>query len=142
LEKDVSIPQSKIGIAKSDISHIHALIASLRLLTAISHHITVDGTAYNKDLIILACTVLPNWRRKQGHLLSVEDVGAVIEAKPVILVVGCGASGMMGVPEQTRQTLQASGIGVEALNTDKAVERFNELARQGANVTAALHLTC
>jgi hypothetical protein len=33
-------------------------------------------------------------------------------------------------------------IGLIALDTHEAVTRFNELAEQGENVAAALHLTC
>jgi hypothetical protein len=104
--------------------------------------IVVDGTTYQQDLIIAGNTVCPDWWRKQGHSLTIEDLRSVIEAKPAILVVGCGASGIMQVPEQTRQVLEADGVQLEALNTHKAVERFNELSQQGANVAAALHLTC
>jgi len=104
--------------------------------------IVVDGTAYNSDLIILGGAVRPNWWRGQGHLLSVEDLQTVIAAGPSVLIVGCGASGMMKVPDATRQTLAEHQIRLEALDTRKAVQRFNELSRQGANVAAALHLTC
>jgi hypothetical protein len=48
----------------------------------------------------------------------------------------------MKVPQETRQILQKHNINLEALDTHKAVQRFNELSRSGANVAAALHLTC
>jgi hypothetical protein len=105
-------------------------------------HIVVDGVAYNSDVIITAGIVLPNWWRKRGHLLSTEDLEAVIEAKPTVVVIGCGASAMMKVPEETRQALRGWNIQSEALDTHKAVQRFNQLSAEGANVAAALHLTC
>ena len=104
--------------------------------------IVIDGTSYSSDVIILGDWVQSNWWRKQGHLLSSEDVQPVIEAKPSILVVGCGASGLMKVAEQTQQVLEEHGIQLEAIDTHKAVERFNELSQTGASVAAALHLTC
>ena len=104
--------------------------------------IVIGGVTYSSDVIILGGSVQSNWWRKQGHSLAVEDLQSVMEAKPAVLVVGCGASGIMQVPEDTRQALQQHGIHVEALNTHKAVERFNELSQTGANVAAALHLTC
>jgi hypothetical protein len=104
--------------------------------------IVVDGTTYQHDLIIAGNNVWPNWWRKQGHSLAIEDLASVIETEPDILVVGCGDSGIMRVPEQTRQALEAAGVLLEALNTHKAVERFNQLVHEGANVAAALHLTC
>jgi len=104
--------------------------------------IVIDGVSYNSDLIILEGTVESGWWRKQGHSLAAEDLVSVIASRPSVLVAGCGASGLMQVPEQTRQLLQENGIELEALDTQKAVQRFNELAQAGADVAAAMHLTC
>lgn len=104
--------------------------------------IVIDGTAYESDCLIVGESVHANWWRKQGHVLDPEDLQPVIEARPAVLVVGCGASGMMKVSEATRQTLQREEIELIALDTHKAVTRFNELAEKGENLAAALHLTC
>ena len=104
--------------------------------------IVIDGVDYSSDCIILGEAVQSNWWRKQVHSLAAEDLKTVIAAKPAVLVVGCGASGLMKVPEQTRRALQEHNIQLEALDTYKAVQRFNELSKAGANVAAALHLTC
>jgi len=104
--------------------------------------IVVDGVSYSSDVIILGDSVQSNWWRKQGHSLAVQDLESVIAAKPSVLVVGCGASGLMKVPEETRQVLREGNIELEDMNTDKAVRRFNELVLSGTNVAAALHLTC
>jgi hypothetical protein len=104
--------------------------------------IVIDGARYDTDVIILGHGVQSNWWRKQGHSLGVEDLESVIAAKPSVLVVGCGASGMMEVPEATQRVLKENGVELETLSTHKAVERFNELSAAGANIAAALHLTC
>jgi len=104
--------------------------------------IVVDGTSYSSDCVILGDAVQANWWRKQGHLLAVEDLQPVLAAKPSALVVGCGASKMMKVSEETRQALQLQNIELIALDTNEAVEKFNELAEKGRDVAAALHLTC
>lgn len=104
--------------------------------------IVIDGVNYNSDCIILGDTVQANWWRKQGHSLAAEDLRDVLTASPSVLVVGCGASALMKVPEETRQVLQEHNIQNEALDTHKAVERFNELSQAGVDVAAALHLTC
>ncbi len=104
--------------------------------------IVIDGQTYKKDCLIIGGTVKPNWWRQEGHSLSVEDLREVIGVKPAILVVGCGASGMMDVPENTRQELKEFGIALEVYDTQQAIRRFNELAKRGENVAAALHLTC
>jgi len=104
--------------------------------------IVIDGTPYNSDCLILGGNVQANWWRKQGHLLSAEDLQPVITARPTVLIVGCGASGLMKVSDQARQVLLKEDIRLEAFNTSKAVKRFNEMSQTGVNVAAALHLTC
>jgi hypothetical protein len=104
--------------------------------------IVIDGVGCNKDVVILGDTVRENWRRIRGHSLSIDDLDFVIAAKPSVLVVGCGAFGMMSVPRRTRRALLEYGIQFEVLDTLAAVERFNELSQTGADVAAALHLTC
>lgn len=105
-------------------------------------NIVIDGTAYKSDCLIFADAAHDNWWRKQGHSLAAEDLQPVIAAKPSVLVVGCGASGMMKVAQETRQALQNKNIELIALNTAEAVDRFNQLLERGKNVAAALHLTC
>jgi len=104
--------------------------------------IVIDGVDYTKDIIIIGESIFPNWWRKQGHTLSAEDLDPVIDAKPAILIVGCGTPGLMKVPPQTKQVLQENNIQVEALNTTQAVKRFNELSKTNPNLAIALHLTC
>ena len=104
--------------------------------------IVIGGVNYSSDIIILGNAVQSNWWRKQGHSLCVEDLKTIITEGPSVLVVGCGASGLMKVPEKTRQVLQENDIQSESLDTYKAVQRFNELSQAGVNVAAALHLTC
>ena len=104
--------------------------------------IVIDGETYNSDVIIFAGSVQSNWWRQQGHSLSSADLETVIEAKPAILVVGCGSPGLMKVPDQTRQYLQDRDIQLEVFDSKKAVGRFNELSEEGSNVVAAFHLTC
>ncbi len=104
--------------------------------------IVIDGKTYTSDCIIIGSSVQSDWWRKQGHLLSPEDIETVLSAGPSILVVGCGASGIMKISPQTQQLLKNHNIRLEAHNTGRAVEKFNELSRAGSNVAAALHLTC
>ncbi len=104
--------------------------------------IVIDGTAYNGDCLISGGSVQADWWRKQGHLLTLEDLEPVIAARPKFLVVGCGASGLMKVSEDIGRLLREHSIELFKAKTDKAVEKFNELAEKGENVAAALHLTC
>jgi hypothetical protein len=102
----------------------------------------VDGKEYRQDLIVFPDKVRPNWWRKQGHSLAVEDVRDVIEFKPELLIVGTGDSGMMDIPATTEKALQDAGIEVIAKNTAQAYSMFNEQIKKGKNVVGAFHLTC
>lgn len=104
--------------------------------------IVIDGTPYGSDCLIIGNSVHANWWRKQGHVLDPEDLQLVIEASPAILIVGSGSPGLMKVSKDTRQVLQQEGIELIALDTHKAIEKYNALAEKGENVAAALHLTC
>ena len=98
--------------------------------------IVIDGTTYTSDCIITSGKILPDWWRKEGHLLAVEDIKSVIESKPSILIVGCGAYGMMKIADNTHN------FELLVFNTDKAVTKFNELIDKDKRIAAALHLTC
>ena len=104
--------------------------------------IVIDGTTYTNDCIIADGKVLPDWWRKQGHLLSAEDIKPIIESKPSILLVGCGAYGMMKIAEDVHHLIKENNIELLDFNTEKAVSKFNELIGKDKNVAAALHLTC
>jgi hypothetical protein len=104
--------------------------------------IVIDGIAYTSDCLILGEAVQADWWRQQGHMLLPEDIQPVVEHRPAVLVIGCGTAGRMKVHPATQEMLRQHGIQAEILDTGKAVERFNELAHDGVNVAAALHLTC
>jgi hypothetical protein len=103
--------------------------------------IVIDGQAHYKDVIILPNRVVAGWWRKEGHTLHPQDLEAVFEAAPEVLVVGQGASGLMRVAPETEQALRDAGIELIALPTKQAVETYNRLRGERA-VAAALHLTC
>ena len=102
----------------------------------------IAGKSYRSDLKIINGEVVPNWWRKEGHRLSLEDLSDVLEARPEVLVVGTGAYGVMKVPESVKKALAERGIKLEALPTAKAAARFNELFATGKRVAGAFHLTC
>ena len=103
--------------------------------------ITIDGEAYGQDVIIRPDGVKPDWWRKKGHSLHPEDLSSAIEADPEIVVIGCGSSGVLSVPEETRKWLTEKGIELIDLPTRAACERYNELSGK-SRVVAGLHLTC
>jgi hypothetical protein len=103
---------------------------------------TVDGRTYASDCIIFQDHIEPDWWRREGHKLFADDLEAVLSAEPEILVIGCGAYGVMQVSGEVRALLRQKNIQIEALKTAEAVERYNELSAEHRKVIAAMHLTC
>jgi hypothetical protein len=99
----------------------------------------VDGEEQIRDVIVLPERVITNWWRIEGHRLVLEDVDAVREDLPD-LVIGTGAYGQMHPDPETVKELRRGGIEVEALPTADAVRRYTELDPH--RTAAALHLTC
>lgn len=103
--------------------------------------IVIDGKHYSSDLIVFPDKVRDGWWRKEGHRLNVEDLKDVLEAKPEVLVVGTGNSGLMTILPETRKHVESEGIELIAQKTAEACETFNRLVKS-RKVAAALHLTC
>jgi hypothetical protein len=103
--------------------------------------IVVEGKKYTTDVIIYPDHVEDNWWREEGHSLSPVDLWAAVQAKPEVLVVGTGHSGLMRVPPETEKYLHEQGIRLIAKRTTEAVRICNQLC-QSTRVVAALHLTC
>ena len=103
--------------------------------------IVIDGKRYEKDLIFFSDRIKGDWWRKMGHLLQMEDLKEVLEAKPEVLVVGTGYYGAMTVPPETRRHVESEGIEIIVEKTAEACKTFNRLVIS-RKVVAALHLTC
>ncbi len=103
---------------------------------------TIQGKPYRSDLKIIKGVVVPDWWRKSGHLVEVEDLADVFAAEPDYLVLGSGSSGLMKVGEGVRTYCAAHGIELLPESTARAVETFNRLYDRGENVAAGFHLTC
>lgn len=105
-------------------------------------NIVINGQTYNSDVIIYPDQVDSSWWRDQGHSLVPQDITRVIQRKPDILIIGCGSSGLLTIPESTRAYVQEQGIKLIDRPTEEACQEYNRLLKAKANIIAALHLTC
>jgi hypothetical protein len=103
--------------------------------------IIIDGKVYTQDVIIYPDRVEGGWWRREGHELSVADIGGILREKPEVLVVGTGNAGLMQVLDEVRTLLSSRGIKLIEKPTKEACKVFNELSEK-TRVIAALHLTC
>jgi hypothetical protein len=102
--------------------------------------VLVDGEEHRRDVIVLPGRVVPDWRRRNGHELVLDDLSAVLDELPGRLVVGTGAHDRVRPDPQALQALRERGIEVDVLPTGDAVRLFGELEPE--HTAAALHLTC
>ena len=102
--------------------------------------VVVDGEEHTRDLIVLPDRVVPDWWRRDGHSLAMEDLDDVRDELPERLILGCGAHGQLKPDPAVIEALERRGIEVEALHTADAVTRYGESDER--RTAAALHLTC
>ena len=102
---------------------------------------TVNGQKYTSDLIIFPDKIKDSWWRKSGHRLSLQDLEDVLRAKPEILVIGTGFTGLMKVEEDVKNYAHKKGITLIVERTQKAVQKYNQFVASGRTI-GAFHLTC
>ncbi|RLE60247.1 MAG: hypothetical protein DRJ35_03850 [Thermoprotei archaeon] len=106
--------------------------------------IVINGKQFIRDIIVTSESVVePNWWRKEGHKLFVEDIKDYIEEyKPEMLIVGTGYHGFMKVQKEVVDYMRKKDIDLIALPTETAVKLFNKCVESGRKVMGAFHLTC
>ncbi len=100
---------------------------------------------YTADLIICPDReILPNWRRKQGHILELADLTSLLKKKPEVIIAGTGVNDRMRMAPGLSRTLSNICIELQPLATDKAVALFNTMIVKTPDkaVSACFHLTC
>lgn len=105
--------------------------------------LVADGHEIHSDVLVAPAGVQERWWRREGHVLHLEDLGALLDGPVDRLIVGTGAYGRMRPAAGLEEELRARGVTLEVRSTPAAVDRINELLRLGAARWAgALHLTC
>lgn len=101
----------------------------------------IDGQKYTRDLIIVPGKIIPNWWRKEGHFLMLDDLTDIPFGEIASLIIGTGKFGMMKIGEELNIRLAGQGIEMYVERTAKAAELFNQL-KSSKKVAAGFHLTC
>ncbi len=103
--------------------------------------ILIGGITYTRDLKVFPDRVVPDWWRKEGHLLDCDDMEDVFFFKPEVIIVGTGMLGAMRISKRVKEKASKMGIDLLSEKTGKAVEIFNEIS-QFRKVVGLFHLTC
>lgn len=101
----------------------------------------INGITYTRDLKIFPDRVVPDWWRREGHLLECEDMEDVFSFNPEVIVVGTGMMGAMKVSKRVRERALEKSIELFSERTGKAVDIFNEISTTKKTV-GLFHLTC
>jgi hypothetical protein len=96
----------------------------------------VDGKTYSHDIKIVGKEI-KLWK---NHKLCLDDVKDVVMAKPKIIIIGTGESGVVNVSPEIRDFITKAGIKLIIAKTAKACDLYNELSNE--NAAAILHSTC
>ena len=70
------------------------------------------------------------------------DAEELLDHGADVIVLSTGVNERLQVPAETQQALAEAGAEVEVLQTERAVERYNELAETGRAVGGLFHSTC
>ncbi len=104
--------------------------------------IVIDGEHYSKDIIIFPDGRLqPNWRRKSGHTLCIDDITELVDSEPESIIAGTGSPGLMKPDHDVCEFLQRKGITFTAVPSVEAVKLFNS-SHNKKRTGACFHLTC
>ncbi len=105
--------------------------------------ITIDGTDFTDDVIITPSGVRGGWWRREGHAVTLFDLGAVLDPRPAKLIIGTGASGQCAVQPEVEHFCRETGIALVVAPTPEAVVEYNALTdEERSSTVCALHLTC
>ena len=104
--------------------------------------LAIKGRVYTNDLKIIRGRVAPDWWRKNGHRVGIDDIADILKEKTDILVLGKGKPGLMKSTDSLRKFLQKRKIELIEVSTSKAIDTFNQLLKEGKRVSAGFHLTC
>ena len=99
--------------------------------------IQVNDQIFAHSIIITPDQLINTWAPQSIDELTREDLAAVIELRPSILLIGTGHD--LQFPDiKIYGDLINYGIGVEIMNTHAAARTYNVLTSEGRSVAAAL----
>ncbi len=104
--------------------------------------IKINGQKFEKDVFIDLDDKVSSWWREKSHLFQKKDVESFLDKKPETVIFGTGEQGIAKLSEELEDFLGGLGIEMIIESTDKAIENYNQVKKEGKKVVAFLHLTC
>lgn len=104
--------------------------------------IVVEGQTCNTDIKIVQGKLVPNWWRKSGHSVEIDDVQDILKSNSEILVIGKGQPGYMRISDSLHRHFAQNNIQMIEEPTPEAIRIFNRLYAQGKRVSGGFHVGC
>jgi len=114
-----------------------------------SGSITINGKVYQHDVEVNWLGDILQWRRKESHLVDIEDVERAVEQNPETIIIGIGQAGALKVTPGAQDFIKEKGIRLIIDLTEPATRTFNirkeeseEEEGRPERVIGLFHLTC
>lgn len=111
--------------------------------------ITINGKTYTHDVEVRWTGEILKWWRREGHMVSIEDVERAVNQNPDTIIIGTGEIGMVKVTQDCQNFITQKGIELIIDKTEEAVKTFNiiweesrEEEGEQRKVIGLFHLTC
>lgn len=97
--------------------------------------VLVNDQTLNRSFILTPHELLENWRPVSSQDLLAEDMQALLDLNPVLVILGTGARQQFPSAAVMAACL-TRGIGIEVMDNAAAARTFNVLATEGRKVVA------
>jgi uncharacterized protein len=99
--------------------------------------VTINDRKHTDSLIVFPDNLLPQWAVSSIDQLSIDHLGAVIERRPDIVILGTGSQQQFP-PVEVRRALAQNRLQLEIMNNAAACRTYNLLVSEDRDVAAAI----
>ncbi len=108
--------------------------------------IVIDNKKYSRDVLVFSDgRVEP----RQGglwmfdsHAIGRKEIERLLEGEPEVVIIGTGTSNKARLSAEAENWAEERKLKLTVLPSYEAIARLNELADQGREVAAMIHITC
>lgn len=97
--------------------------------------VLVNDKTLSSSFILTPHELVENWRPASSQELVADDMNALLDLKPVLVILGTGARQQFPSAAVMAACL-TRGIGIEVMDNAAAARTFNVLATEGRKVVA------
>jgi uncharacterized protein len=99
--------------------------------------IVIDGESHRAGLILTPDRIIPGWGPEDPEGLSEDDIAALVELSPQVIVIGTGRRQVFPAPAVYAAAMRC-GVGVEIMDTGAACRTYNIVMAEGRRIVAGL----